>query len=208
MKKLTKTVVGVIVLVAVVFVYILFFNKAQAPQVVAPGQTIPTSWKTYTDTVSGISLQAPADFVVENHNSAFSDANLFLLVIPTSTPYVHTHLLHEALIAVDVPTSTCPIEETLELSASSTQITINSVAFTRTLTGGVGAGNIYQGIDYTTTRNNLCYRVTLFTHSTNGEGFYTGDTVQIKKIDALQAMDIKDLFTLFDQIAGTLKFSK
>jgi hypothetical protein len=206
MNKLTKIIIGLVILIIVIgLIYVLFFEKAQAPQNVNINQSIPTSWKIYTDTISGISLRVPADFTAENHNSAFSDANLFLLVIPTSTPYVHTHLLHEALIAIDVPTTTCPVEEQ-DIFASSTQANINGVSFTRTTTEGVGAGNIYQGIDYTTTRSGLCYRISLFTHSTNGEGFYSNDPVQIKKVDALQAMDIKDLFSLFDQIARTIKF--
>ncbi len=211
MKNTTKIIVALILAIIVAFaVYALFFEKAQAPQVDNINTSVPTDWQTYTDPSTGISLQAPADFTVENHDPAFSDANLFLLVIPTTTPYVNTHLLHEALIAIDPATTTCSTEvsEMDGRPASSTQATINGVDFTRTPTGGVGAGNIYQGIDYTTNRNSLCYRVTLFTHSTNGEGFYSNDPVQIKKIDALQAIDIKELFMLFDQIALTIKFTK
>lgn len=36
MEKLTKIIVGLIILVAAVVVYVVFFEKAQAPQVVLP----------------------------------------------------------------------------------------------------------------------------------------------------------------------------
>jgi hypothetical protein len=208
MKNLTKTIIIIVLLIlAALLTWAMFFKKAEAPQVVVPSQTVPANWKMFTDSTSGISLRTPPDFFVTDVNNVFSDMEIFTLAIPTTTPYMHTHLLHEAFININAPTSTCAVEEQTE-SSSSTQAVINGIQFTRTTTGGVGAGNIYQGIDYTTTKNGLCYRVGLFTHSTNGEGFYTNDPVQIKKIDALQAIDIKDMFTLFDQIAGTIKFTK
>jgi len=203
MKTLAKVIVGIVaVLVVMGLVYVLFFEKAEAP-------LTPSDWAVYTESISGISFRAPISFnVVNNGKSVFTGADVFSLIIPTTTPFVNTHLLHEARIDIDTPTTTCVQSETLEGSASSTQVTINGVKFARLLTGGVGAGNLYQGIDYTTTRNNLCYRVSLFTHSTNGEGFYTGDAAQIAQVAAQQAKDISALFKLFDQIVTTIKFTK
>ena len=208
MKKTTKTIIAIIILIVIaILVYMIFFEKAEAPQSINTNMTIPTDWKTYTDAVSGISLQTPADFTATTTKDIFSGADNFSFIIPTTTPYVHTHLLHEVRIDVSTPTTTC-LAEIQGAFASSTQVVINGVMFARVIASDVGAGNLYQGIDYTTTKGNLCYRIALFTHSTNGEGFYTNDPVQINKIDALQAMDIKDLFELFDQIATTIKFTK
>lgn len=146
-------------------------------------------------------MRAPADLTLASTTSGLS------LVFATTTPYVHTHLLHELRIDIAAPAVDCVSTED-GVVGSSTIIAINGVNFERERWSGAGLGNLYQGIDYTTVRNSLCYRVTLFTHSTNGEGFYTDNPVQIQKIDALQAADIRDLFALFDQIAGTIKFTK
>ena len=208
MSKSTKIIIGILVAMAVALVILLvFFDKAQAPQNTVINQPIPSDWQTFTDPISGISLQAPSDLTATSGINIFSGTKTFSLIIPTTTPYVNTHLLHEARIDVDTPTTTCA-EQPQNGQASSTQVTIDGVIFTRILTGDVGAGNLYQGIDYTTTRNGFCYSVSLFTHSTNGEGFYTNDKIQIQKIDALQKIDIQDLFTLFDQSASTIKFTK
>ena len=202
MKTLTKVIVGIVAVVIVIgLVYVLFFGKAEAP-------LTPSDWAVYTESVSGISFRAPVNFIVVNNGkSVFTGADVFSLIIPTTTPFVNTHLLHEVRIDIDTPTTTCSFEQQGALT-SSTQVKINGVVFTRSLTGDAGAGNIYQGIDYTTMRHNLCYRVALFTHSTNGEGFYTDNTAQIAQVDAQQAKDITALFKLFDQIAGTIKFTK
>jgi hypothetical protein len=198
--KFIKIIVGVIALVMVaVLIYVLFFDKAQAPQ--NSNQSIPSTWVTYTDTGSGITLHAPANLVLAISSTGLS------LIFATTTPYVHTHLLHELRIDIDAPAIDC-VSTGDGVIGSSTIVAINGVNFEREEWSGVGLGNLYQGIDYTVVRNGLCYQVTLFTHSTNGEGFYTDDQAQIKKIDALQATDIKNLFSLFDQIAGTIKFTK
>jgi hypothetical protein len=116
-------------------------------------------------------------------------------------------LLHELRIDIVTPAVDC-VSVGGGVIGTSTTVVINGVNFERENWSDVGAGNLYQGIDYTTIRNGLCYQVTLFTHSTNGEGFYGSDADQIKKIDALQAMDIRSLFALFDQVARTIKFTK
>jgi len=193
MGKTTKIIAGVIVvIIAVLAGYVLFFEKAQAPEVV---------WQTYTDTASGVSLQAPAGLAVSTSTSGLS------LNFATTTPYVHTHLLHELRIDIATPDVDCISTQSGLISTTTTKV-INGVNFERGSWGEAAAGNLYEGIDYTTIRNNLCYRIGLFTHSANGEGLYGGTPEQIKKIDALQAADIKDLFALFDQIATTIRFTK
>ena len=209
MKILTKVIVGIVaILVVVGLVYILFFEKVGAPTIHENVSQISSDWKTYTDPVTNLSLQAPADFSVKKHNSEYSFADLFLLEIPTTTPYVHTHLVHLALIGINTPGYTCATAENYGPFASTTQFIINGVSFTRTANNGVGAGNLYQTIDYSTNRNGLCYNVGLYIHSTNGEGFYTDDAAQIAQVDAQQKADITALFKLFDQIASTIKFTK
>ncbi len=211
MKTLTKIILGIIVIAIVVaVVYAMFFGKAGAPTI-DNASGIPSSWKTYTVKSYDLSLQAPADFKLII-NQGLADGNdpiynpTFFLNIPTTTPYFHTHLINESYVLVDQGDVACS-QSNAEVT-SSNQVTINGTTFTRTTTSGVGAGQLYQGIDYATTKNGTCYRIFLFTHSTNGEGFYTDNAAQIKQVDAQQAQDMTALFKLFDQIAGTIKFSK
>lgn len=202
MKNTTKVVIGLILAIMIALViFAWFFDRAQAPQVVVPVQTIPANWKIYNDPVSGVSLQAPSGLTLATSSTGLS------LIFATTTPYVHTHLLQELRIDIATPATDCVSTESGLISATSTKI-INGISFERGTWGEAAAGNLYQGIDYTTIRNGLCYRVGLFTHSANGEGLYGSDPDQIKKVDALQAIDIQDLFALFDQIATTIKFTK
>ena len=192
MKKLLRIFGGTALLVLIaVFVYMSFFNKVEAPQ----------GWQNYADTVSGITLQAPVGLTVATSTSGLS------LIFATTSPYVHTHLLHELRIDIATPAVDCVSTEGGYIGTS-TKVTINGIIFERQNWDDVGAGNLYQGIDYTAVVGGSCYRVSLFTHSTNGEGFYTDNAEQIKKVDAQQAADIKALFALFDQVAGTIRFTK
>ena len=201
MKNTTKIVIAVIVaIILAIVVYVMFFDEVKAPQVVVPGQTIPANWVTYSDPKTGINIQAPSGLMSTSTDVGFS------LIFATTTPYVHTHLLHELRIDINNFGTDCPAVE--DQVSTTTVVVVNGVNFERQNWSGVGAGNLYQGINYTTGVSGSCYRISLYTHSTNGEGFYTNDQVQIKKIDALQVIDIRDLFALFDQIATTVKFTK
>lgn len=192
MKKLFRIFEGVALLVLIsIFVYVSFFNKAEAPQ----------GWQTYSDSVSGITLQAPVGLTVATSTSGLS------LIFATTTPYVHTHLLHELRIDIATPAVDCVSTEG-DYVGVPTNVAVNGVVFERQEWDGVGAGNLYRGIDYTAVKGGSCYRVSLFIHSTNGEGFYTNDAEQIKKVDAQQAADIKALFAFFDQIIETVRFTK
>ena len=195
MQKSTKITVSVIALILILLIlFVLFFHKAEAPKNVSES-------KTYVDISSGISLQAP------NGLNYQSSSNGLSLVFATTSPYAHTHLLQEIRIDIDLPSKECLESDGGPVSSTST-VVINGVSFERETWSGVGLGNLYQGIDYKTVRDDgYCYRVSFFTHSTNGEGFYTDNQAQIKTVDAQQAVDIKNLFALFDQIAGTIKFS-
>lgn len=208
MKTLSKIIIGVIItLIIAALIYALFFTKAEAPQTIHENVTI--SWVTHTEQTSGISIQTPADFVTAKA-PVFMEQNIFSLAVPTTTPYVHTHLLHEALVSINTPAVNCPKVQPDAFGTPSEvkPVSINGVVWNRETTSDVGAGNLYQEVVYTTVRGSKCYRVDLFLHSTNGEAFYTDDADQIAKVDAQQAKDVDALFKLFDQIALTIKFTK
>lgn len=198
MKKRTSLVVSIVAVIIILVVVVFGFVKIKVNQ--APTAQVPANWKTYTFANSDITLEAPADFSIKNVSGGIQ------LIIPTTTPYFRTNLTHEAYIEVYSPTSTCVQNGDGPTSQSTT--TFNGNLFLRSLWSGVGAGNLYQGVDYTTAWKGLCQGVTLFTHSTDGEGFYTGDQAVIQTDDAEQKEDMTNIFKLFDQIAGTIRFTQ
>ncbi len=46
-------------------------------------------------------------------------------------------------------------------------VTINGTTFNRSTWSDVGAGNLYEGMVFSTEKNGSCYLLTLFTHSCN-----------------------------------------
>jgi len=173
-------------------------QTSQTGQTNQTGQTsqVPTNWKTYTFVQSNLTLQAPADFVEQTVSNGVE------LIIPTTTPYFRTNLTHEAYIEIYAPTTTCVKNGDVYSSQATT--TFNGISYSRGVWSGVGAGNLYQGIDYTTSWNGLCQEITLYTHGTDGEGFYTGDQAVIQTDDAEQKQDMANIFNLADQIMGTV----
>ena len=210
MKTLTKFVIGIILaFIVATFVWALFFGRAGAPtinKVVSSG--VPADWVTYTDPNDYLSIKAPADFKVTQGHIMFSQQSPLRLIVPTTTPYFHTHLTDEVYVQVDWDDVACYEASNQNGIIATTSVQIDGVIFERRTTSDVGAGQLYQGVDYMTTKNGVCYNVFLFTHSTNGEGFYTDNAAQIARVDAQQKADITALFKLFDQVAGTIKFTK
>lgn len=202
MKKSTKIIIATIVLILVIVAfYVIIFEEVEAPQAILPNQSIPADWIAYRDDNSGVTLKAPRGLILATSSTGLS------LIFSTTTPYVNTHLLHELRIDIATPAVDC-VSTGESMVGTSTKVVINGLDFEKQNWSGVGLGNLYQGVDYTIIRNSMCYQVSLFTHSTNGEGFYTNDATQIAKVDAQQKLDIDALFKLFDQVAGTIKFVK
>jgi hypothetical protein len=217
MKKGPIIIVLVIIIVAVVA--FLVFELVNVYTVQAPTQTQSQSqvgttlttqtgqtgqplenWKTYSFAQSNLTLRAPTDFAEQTVSDGVE------LVIPTTTPYFRTNLTHEAYIEIYLPTTTCVKNGDVYSSQATT--TFNGISYSRGVWSGAGAGNLYQGIDYTTSRNGLCQEITLYTHGTDGEGFYTGDQALIQKDDSEQKQDMANIFNLADQIMGTVTLSR
>jgi len=74
-------------------------------------------------------------------------------------------------------------------------VTINGVSFTKSVGGGVGAGNIYEQTYYRTVHNGICYEITYFFHYGNIGNFDPG---------SVKEFDHTALIQKFDQILSTL----
>ncbi|HAO64972.1 TPA: hypothetical protein DCQ44_03260 [Candidatus Taylorbacteria bacterium] len=202
MKNSPKIIIGIIsVLMVVLLAYVFFFQKAPAPQIIKSTQSVPKDWTSYNDFSSGLSLKAPAGLILTSTSDGLS------LVFATTAPYAHTHLLREIRIDINIPLLDCMPTQNGSVSRP-TAVNINGLSYTRNMWNDAGAGNIYEGIDYAAYQNRLCYRISFFSHSTNGESLYTNNQSQIKKVDAQQAKDMDDLFSFFNQVASTIRLGK
>ncbi len=189
MKKYT-----ILVIILIGILALIVINRAYAPHT---ANQIPSDWQTYENVVSGLSVRVPADFIATTTDTTY------IFTIPTTAPYAQTHLLREAQITFDTPVQTCTAND---LVATWATTTIAQHEFSVGNWSDVGAGNLYQGTDYITQHNGLCYRISLFTHSTNGEGFYTDNPQQIAQINAQQKEDISALQMLVQDVLKTLYF--
>ena len=196
MKKSSLTTL-IIAVIAIIIIFFIFRPETSH----SPITTLGANWTTFHDPISGSSFDAPKDFTEIPANSGY------ILQIATTTPYFNTHLINEAYIKIDAPSAVC-VESDLVPKSTSTSVTIAGQTFTRVETSDVGAGQLYRCIEYTTTRGGNCYKISLFTHSTNGEGFYSNNAAQIAQVDAAHAADMAHIFGLFDQIVATVRFDK
>ncbi len=160
-----------------------------------------SSWKTYKDNQSGFSINYPADFTLRDD----SNGNL-VLEVPVKN-YFKTVLTSEANLTISNPAKTCPASMGERLGATTT-VSFNGGTFNKVSWSGVGAGNIYEGADYTLILNANCYSIHMFLHSANGAGLYTSDPAEIVKMDAEQKNDKAAFLTLADKIVSTFKFTK
>ena len=120
--------------------------------------------------------------------------------------YFRTILANEAYITAYAPAKTCPVSEGETFSATSTIKTSDGLVINKVDLSGVGAGQLYRGVDYTISKSGLCYEMSLYTHSTNGAGFYFNNATMIKNTDATHSEDMANFIALVDTIVTTFKF--
>ncbi len=84
----------------------------------------------------------------------------------------------------------------------------NGVTWNITNIGDAGAGNFYYIVEYSTTHNNLCYRIASFEHEVSTSATYGDQTAKIQAADAAnKAFEVKLQSTL-DTMVGTFRFLK
>lgn len=212
MNPSTKQTKGVWALVAVVFLLVLggifaTVDKNNNANITTPTPTpTPTplvvagteSWKVYEG--NGFTLRYPADFVVDENKETPH------IVAPVKI-YFHTILANEAYLTINPVGVTCPPSQGDQLEATTTLSSIDRTVFERVGWSGVGAGQLYKGVDYTTIHSGKCYQINLFTHSANGGGFYYTTKAQIEEVDKQHAKDMAVFIELIDKTISTFQFS-
>jgi hypothetical protein len=173
-------------------------SMATAPPVhTSSSSEISTAgWSTITE--GGYTIEYPADFMVQKLKTGIQFA------VPIKS-YFNTILPGEVYFSLNAPAKKCPASAGDSVTASSV-MNAGGVLFIRNEWSGVGAGQLYRGIDYVTIKNGLCYDISLYTHSANGAGFYFSNQIQIDRTDSQHAADMKAFFQLSDKMVGTLQF--
>ncbi len=195
----------VLVVLILVASYFFFLGKSSNTIVVVNNQPATSSspvagtekWYVYSEL--DYNFKYPRDLVV----GRVDGGTRFTAPIKS---YFRTILADEAYFTAYAPTSTCPVSEGETFSATSTIKTSDGLAINKVSWSGVGAGQLYKGVDYTILKSGLCYKLSLYTHSANGAGFYFNDATMIKNTDATHSEDMANFVALVDTIVTTFKF--
>ncbi len=204
MKKPIIWIVSVLVVLILVGGYFVFLGKA-TNVVVVDNQPASSSspvagteaWYVYSG--SGYNFRYPKDLV----ESQIGGGVRFTAPIKS---YFRTILADEAYITAYAPTSTCPASQGESFQATTTIKTPDGLSVNKVVWSGVGAGQLYQGADYSVVKSGECYEISLYTHGANGAGFYFNDATMIKNTDTTNSEDMANFFALIDTIVTTFKF--
>jgi len=118
--------------------------------------------------------------------------------------YFHWPLLDDVKITVTA-SSTCPEIITDSLVSPAQDVVINGNKFTRKEGSGVGAGNLYREFIYDTISNGTCYHIDLFSHGTNGAGFYVNEPDLIAKYDTQHKVDMDAMLSIFTGMVNSFR---
>ncbi|MFA6339019.1 MAG: hypothetical protein WCW87_03105 [Candidatus Paceibacterota bacterium] len=198
MDKNFSAILGVALILIVLISGVINTVKTKINQTPNENYSLSETSILYKDKTNGYSIYYPKDFsMIETDDTKTFD-------IPIKN-YFNTILANEARLTISKPSSKCPQSEGDQI-VSAGEIKSGDIVFKKDNWSGVGAGQLYVGADYTTLKNGLCYSIHIFTHSTNGAGFYIDDPVEIKKIDDEHAADMKKFLEAIDGIVSTFKF--
>jgi hypothetical protein len=92
------------------------------------------------------------------------------------------------------------------VAATSTNV-INGINYEYRIFGDAGAGNFYLTREYSTTKNNYCYRIVLFTHSTN-PGIEADNETEMQILTEKNKEIDENFETIFDHMVATFEFTK
>jgi len=198
---------AVLVVVSVIQ-YKAYHKEALAPTVTTVATTTPpvkvttvttTSTttifdsKTYTNTVAGFDFQYPAIATLSvDPNTGFDKISFPVDHASTTSTLGEKYI---SIVASSTESACDPVGD--ETIASST-VTLDETVFQRVQTSGVGAGNIYNNVNYIGNHNGLCINVNLLVHSSQGGNYYPVRPNYDPTAD----------FAQFDSIMQTLQFIK
>ena len=148
----------------------------------------PDEWLTYTNLYYGFRFRyPPGSELVAGHNDTHARINL---PFTQGTNLVEKYL--EVTVREDLTTCRSPLASS-SMVETSEELFINGIIFRKETGGDAGAGNLYQWIAYSTTRDNDCVSLDFVLHSLNPGNYATPPPV----------FDFAAESAVFGQIAGT-----
>jgi hypothetical protein len=125
-------------------------------------QTSTSNWNTFLNSKYGFNFKFPPGSVITSQTD--TAGRIFM-------PIVSGTNLVEKYVDVTVVEDANPCKTPAEGAATSENVTINSIDFLKETGTGVAAGNIYDWVAYSTTKDNACISLTFVLHS-NDLGSY------------------------------------
>jgi murein DD-endopeptidase MepM/ murein hydrolase activator NlpD len=150
---------------------------------------VPSDWLTFTNTAYAFEFRYPPQGIIASgQTDTFARIDLPILQPGTN--------LREKYLEVIVQENANPCQSPLATQSileSSQIVTLNSITFLKQTGGDAGAGNVYQWVAYSTSRNNVCVSLDFILHSINPGVFSTPPPL----------FDYAAETAVFDQIAST-----
>ncbi len=160
----------------------------------------PDDWLTFTNSTYGFQFKYPPEGqIAEGRTDDFARIHL---PIQPGTNLGEKYL--EVIVAEDVETCQSPLASQSILQTSET-ITINGISFLKQTGEDAGAGNLYQWVAYSTSRENDCVSLDFILHSLNPGNFETPPPVFDYAGEAAVFSQIVSTFEWLElQLDGTL----
>jgi len=129
-----------------------------------PTASVPANWQTYTDQTYGFTFRYPAQgqIVSQQDHSA-----------RISLPVTQGTNLVEKFIDVAVTEDADPCVSQNPGVSQSQPLTVNDIPFLEESGADAGAGQFYEWLAYSTSKNNVCASLTFVLHSTNPGNYST-----------------------------------
>jgi len=129
-----------------------------------PTASVPANWQTYTDQTYGFTFRYPAEgqIVSQQDHSA-----------RISLPFKPGTNLVEKFIDVAVTEDADPCLSQNPGVSQSQPLTVNGIQFLEESGADAGAGQFYEWLAYSTSKNNVCASLSFVLHSTNPDNYST-----------------------------------
>lgn len=129
-----------------------------APPTLPPTEAVPANWQTYTDQEYGFTFRYPAAGQISGQQDHW--ARISLPVAPDTN-------LVEKFIDVTAVENADPCVSQNPGVSQSQQVTVNGIPFLEERGADAGAGQIYEWLAYSTSRNDICVSLSFVLHSAN-----------------------------------------
>jgi len=163
--------------------------------------TTPSDWKYYTNKKLGYSISYPTNLIL---SASSQDQDKVTFSFPTER-YFHWPLQDDVVVSITASSSCPDMIVPVGPFTATTTFSLNGLSFDVTKGDDAAAGNRYQEIAYDTYVNNICYRIDLYDHGTNGAGFYVDGQALIQKYDNQHEVDLTAVISVLNSITNSFR---